>query len=57
MTPEVYGDGCDNNGDIVYDEWKCPGCGTCYEIEYDHYNYCPNCSQKIDWSGFKEWKD
>lgn len=56
QTPELYGDGY-VDGYLVYDEWKCPGCGESYETDGEDYNYCPNCGQKIDWSEFKEWKD
>lgn len=52
--PEMYGDGYDLDGNMIYDAWDCPRCGTSYEIDYDHYDYCPNCGQKIDWSGEDE---
>lgn len=52
--PEMYGDGYDPDGNMIYDAWDCPRCGTSYEIDYDHYDYCPNCGQKIDWSGEDE---
>ena len=52
--PDVYGDGYDPDGNMIYDAWDCPRCGTSYEIDYDHYDYCPNCGQKIDWSGEDE---
>ena len=52
MTPDVYGDGYDPDGNLIYDTWDCPRCGTSYEIDYDHYDYCPNCGQKIDWSEY-----
>ena len=48
--PDIYGDGYDRDGNLVCDEWYCPRCSTRYEIGYGHYNYCPNCGQKIDWS-------
>lgn len=48
--PDVYGDGYGPDGNMIYDAWDCPRCGTSYEIDYDHYDYCPNCGQKIDWS-------
>lgn len=48
--PEMYGDGYDPDGNMIYDAWDCPRCGASYEIDYDHYDYCPNCGQKIDWS-------
>lgn len=28
----------------------CPNCGEYYEVDYDDYDYCPKCGQKIDWS-------
>ena len=28
--------------------FKCPKCGEMF-IE-EHYNYCPDCGQKLDWS-------
>lgn len=48
--PDVYGDGYDPDGNLIYDTWDCPRCGVSYEIDYDHYDYCPNCGRKIDWS-------
>lgn len=39
-----------SDGHLVYDTWICPRCGKDYEVEYDDYDYCPNCGQKIDWS-------
>lgn len=52
--PEMYGDGYDRDGNLVCTEWYCPGCYMRYETGYGHYNYCPNCGQKIDWSGEDE---
>ncbi len=45
--PELISDG-DYDGEPVYDMWKCPNCGKLYEIDYDVYDYCPNCGQHID---------
>lgn len=46
-TPDIEGDGyC--KGELVYDTWICPRCGTRYEIDYDEYEYCPKCGQHID---------
>ena len=52
-VPNVYGDGC-SDGEIVYDMWECPRCGTSFEIEYEKHDYCPNCGQAIDWSDYRE---
>ena len=41
------------DGYPVYDTWICPRCGEHYEIECDHYDYCPHCGQRIDWSDEK----
>lgn len=48
--PIYEGDGYDPEGNIIFDEWLCPCCGTRYEVDYDEYDFCPNCGQKIDWS-------
>ena len=47
--PDYEGDGY-ADGELVYDTWICPRCGRHYEIDYDHYVYCPECGQLIDWS-------
>lgn len=47
--PTFEGDGY-WNGKLVYDTWICPNCEKDYEVEYDEYDYCPNCGQAIDWS-------
>lgn len=48
------GDGYAPDGTFVWDEWLCPCCGGRYEVDYDDYDYCPNCGQKLDWSGKDE---
>lgn len=48
-SPDYEGDGY-SNGQLVYDTWVCPCCGQTYEVDYDDYEYCPKCGQKIDWS-------
>lgn len=48
--PDYEGDGCDRNGEIIYDTWICPNCEKKYEVDYDIYDRCPNCGQAIDWS-------
>lgn len=50
MKPEIYGDGCDDKGGIIFDSYDCPTCRTSYELDYDKYDYCPSCGQKFDWS-------
>ena len=47
--PDYEGDGY-SDGHLVYDTWICPCCSKHYEIDYDDYEYCPNCGQHIDWS-------
>lgn len=47
--PYIEGDGY-ADGHLVYDTWICPCCNKYYEIEYDEYDYCPNCGQRIDCS-------
>lgn len=46
--PIIIGDGY-ADGEMVYDEWECPSCGSVYEIYSHEYKYCPNCGQAIDW--------
>ena len=49
--PDMEGDGYDDNGELIFDTWIYPSCGQRYEIDYDDYEYCPNCGQHIDTSG------
>jgi rubrerythrin len=51
--PNIEGDGY-ADGHLVYDTWICPNCEKDYEIDYEDYDYCPNCGQKIDKSVF-DW--
>lgn len=51
--PNLEGDGYDDSGNIIYDTWICPGCEERYEVDYDDFDYCPKCGQKIDWSDIK----
>lgn len=48
--PFYEADGYDENGELIYDTWICPNCNHYYEVDYDDYDYCPNCGQVIDWS-------
>lgn len=47
-VPYYSGDGY-FNGELVYDTWQCPNCGEYYEVDYDTFDYCPTCGQKIKW--------
>lgn len=47
--PDIWGDGY-ADGQLVYDSYDCPNCGKTYELDYDDYDYCPKCGQKLDWS-------
>lgn len=46
---DYEGDGY-SDGHLVYDTWICPCCGKHYEVDYDDYDFCPECGQCIDWS-------
>lgn len=48
--PDLEGDGYDPEGNLVYDTWICPNCEKHYEVDYDNYDHCPNCGQKINWN-------
>lgn len=48
--PALEGDGYDLEGNLVLDEWLCPNCNTRYEVDYDDYDFCPNCGQRLDWN-------
>lgn len=48
-NPYIWGDGY-YNGELIFDMYDCPNCEKSYEIEFDKYDYCPSCGQKIDWS-------
>ena len=47
------GDSYAPDGTFILDVWICPCCENRYEVDYDDYDYCPNCGQKIDWSDKK----
>lgn len=54
QKPTFDGDGYAPDGTAVWDEWICPYCGSRYEVDYDEYDYCPNCGQRIDWAEVNE---
>ena len=35
------------DGEPVYDTWICQNCGAKYEVDYDDYDFCPECGQRI----------
>ena len=45
--PVYQSDGYSPDGVLVYDEWRCPNCDNIFEVDYDEYDFCPNCGQKI----------
>lgn len=45
--PNIWGDGYDNEGNMIYDMYDCPNCGKSYEMECEEYKYCPECGQHI----------
>ena len=53
--PDYEGDGYDENGNLIYDTWICPNCGRHYEVDYDDYDFCPDCGQAIDKA--LDWSD
>ena len=38
------------DGELVLDTAICENCNEHYEVDYEHYKYCPNCGQRLDWS-------
>ena len=48
-SQDYEGDGYDDDGNIIYDTWICPNCGEKYEVDYDDYDFCPKCGQRIKW--------
>lgn len=50
-APDYEGDGYDNKGELIYDTWICPNCGKKYEVDYDDYEHCPECGQRLDIGG------
>lgn len=51
--PPIWGDGCDKEGNIIYDMYDCPGCGQSYESD-DKYGHCPKCGQALDWRDLED---
>lgn len=57
QQPSLGGDGYAPGGSLVFDEWICPYCNSRYEVDYDEYEYCPNCGQKITWEELKQYEE
>lgn len=50
-VPDLEGDSYDECG-IVFDTGYCPTCRHKFELDYsDRSNFCPDCGQRLDWSG------
>ena len=47
--PTFEGDGYADDGELMYDTWICPCCEKDYELDYEEYEFCPNCGQAIKW--------
>ncbi len=43
------------DGNIVYDEARCPYCDRAFEEDHETWeaDYCPDCGQRLDW----EWEE
>lgn len=35
------------NDELIYDTAICESCNEYYEVDFEHYNYCPNFLSKI----------
>lgn len=57
QQPSLEGDGYAPDVSLVFDEWICPYCNSRYEVDYDEYEYCPNCGQKITWEELKQYEE
>lgn len=55
VEAEYEGDSYDEYGNIIYDTWICPTCGTRHEIDFDDYDYCPNCGQRVTRKEVEQW--
>jgi hypothetical protein len=55
--PEYWGDGYDEDGNLVYDQAKCPECGHDFEYNINDWGspFCPDCGKALDWSEYEEY--
>lgn len=54
---DIYNVDCENLSDCRYGEHLCPSCKE--SLHYDNLDsppYCPDCGQKLDWSGEEEYE-
>lgn len=50
-APDLEGDSY-YEGEILLDTGYCPTCHHMFELDYsDRSNFCPDCGQRLDWSG------
>ena len=55
IEADYEGDSIDEDGNYIYDTWICPTCGMRYEIDFDDYDYCPNCGQRVTRKEVEQW--
>lgn len=57
VRPEYWGDGYDGEGNLVYDQAKCPECGHDFEYNINDWGspFCPDCGKALDWSEYEEY--
>lgn len=49
--PDYWSDSIETDDrSASFNHWDCPCCGHSYELDYEEYDYCPNCGQALDWS-------
>ena len=48
---EFWSDGYDEDGELIYDQAKCPECGRDFEYGINDWGcrYCCDCGQALDW--------
>lgn len=59
VRPEYWGDGYDDEGNLVYDQAKCPECGHDFEYNINDWGspFCPDCGKALDWSEYEEYDE
>lgn len=55
MSLDYEGDSYADDGNILYDTAICRNCGRRFERDCEeHYKYCPNCGQALNWDEEEE---